>query len=58
LLKLGGKDASARAGEICANRRADYQQPPIEDVIRSELEEYVSPVAPSSATSSFIAPPD
>ncbi len=40
-LKLGGKDATARAGEICAKTLADYQQPPLDDAIRSELEEYV-----------------
>jgi len=41
-LKLGGKDATARAGEICAKTLADYQPPPLDDAIRSELEEYVS----------------
>ncbi len=40
-LKLGGKDATARAGDICAKTLADYQQPPLDDAIRSELEEYV-----------------
>ncbi len=40
-LKLGGKDATARAGEICAKTLADYQQPPLDDAIRAELAEYV-----------------
>ena len=41
-LKLGGKDATARAGEICAKTLAEYQQPPIDDAIRAELEAYVT----------------
>jgi trimethylamine---corrinoid protein Co-methyltransferase len=41
-LKLGGKDATARAGEICAKTLAEYQQPPLDDAIRAELEEYVT----------------
>jgi trimethylamine--corrinoid protein Co-methyltransferase len=41
-LKLGGKDATARAGEICAKTLADYQQPPLDDAIRAELEDYVA----------------
>jgi trimethylamine---corrinoid protein Co-methyltransferase len=40
-LKLGGKDATARAGEICAKTLANYQQPPLDEAIRAELEEYV-----------------
>ncbi len=40
-LKLGGKDATARAGDVCAKTLADYQQPPLDEAIRSELEEYV-----------------
>jgi trimethylamine--corrinoid protein Co-methyltransferase len=41
-LKLGGKDATARAGDICAKTLADYQQPPLADGIRAELEDYVA----------------
>jgi trimethylamine---corrinoid protein Co-methyltransferase len=41
-LRLGGKDATARAGEIYAKTLADYQQPPLDDAIRAELEEYVT----------------
>ena len=41
-LKLGGKDATARASEICAKTLAEYQQPPLDDAIRAELEEYVT----------------
>jgi trimethylamine--corrinoid protein Co-methyltransferase len=41
-LKLGGKDATVRAGDICAKTLAEYQQPPLDDAIRAELEEYVT----------------
>jgi trimethylamine---corrinoid protein Co-methyltransferase len=40
-LKLGGKDATARASDICAKTLENYQLPPLDDAIRSELEEYV-----------------
>ena len=40
-LRLGGKDATERAGEISAKVLAEYQQPPLDDAIRAELEEYV-----------------
>jgi trimethylamine--corrinoid protein Co-methyltransferase len=40
-LRLGGKDATARASEIVDKTLADYQTPPMDDAIRSELEEYV-----------------
>ena len=41
-LKLGGKDAAARATDICAKTLADYQPPPLDDAIRAELDEYVT----------------
>jgi trimethylamine--corrinoid protein Co-methyltransferase len=41
-LKLGGKDTTARAGEICAKTLEAYQQPPLDDAIRAELEEFVT----------------
>ena len=41
-LKLGGKDATARASEICAKRLAEYTPPPLDDAIRAELEDYVT----------------
>jgi trimethylamine---corrinoid protein Co-methyltransferase len=41
-LRLGGKDATARAGEICAKTLAEYQQPPLDDAVRAELEDYVT----------------
>ena len=41
-LKQGGKDATARAGEICAKTLAEYQQPPMDEAIRAELEEFVT----------------
>ncbi|HSR86173.1 MAG TPA: trimethylamine methyltransferase family protein [Streptosporangiaceae bacterium] len=40
-LRLGGKDATARAGDICTKTLENYQIPPLDDAIRSELEEYV-----------------
>jgi trimethylamine--corrinoid protein Co-methyltransferase len=41
-LKLGGKDATIRAGEICAKTLAEYQQPPLDDGIQAELAGYVA----------------
>jgi trimethylamine--corrinoid protein Co-methyltransferase len=41
-LKQGGKDATARAGEISAKTLDAYQQPPMDDAIRAELEEFVT----------------
>jgi trimethylamine---corrinoid protein Co-methyltransferase len=41
-LKLGGKDTTARAGEICAKTLGAYEPPPLDDAIRAELEEYVT----------------
>jgi trimethylamine---corrinoid protein Co-methyltransferase len=41
-LKLGGKDATARASDIVAKRLEEYEQPPLDDAIRAELEEFVT----------------
>ena len=41
-LRMGGKDTTARAGEIWAKTLAEYEQPPLDDAIRAELEEYVA----------------
>src|SRR5712671_2506449 len=41
-LKQGGKDTAARASEICAKTLDEYQQPPLDDAIRAELEEFVT----------------
>jgi trimethylamine--corrinoid protein Co-methyltransferase len=41
-LRMGGKDTAARAGEICAKKLEEYEQPPLDDAIRAELEEYVT----------------
>ncbi len=41
-LRTGGKDATARAGEIVTKRLEEYQAPPLDDAIRSELEEFVT----------------
>jgi trimethylamine---corrinoid protein Co-methyltransferase len=40
-LRLGGKDATARAGEIWRAKLEAYEQPPLDDAIRAELEDYV-----------------
>ena len=37
----GGRDAAARAGEIWRKTLEEYEQPPLDDAIRAELEEYV-----------------
>jgi trimethylamine--corrinoid protein Co-methyltransferase len=39
--KNGGKDAAARATGIYQKQLAEYEQPPLDDAIREELEEYV-----------------
>ena len=41
-VRLGAKDATARAGEISAKTLAEYQAPPLDDGIRAELEEFVT----------------
>ena len=41
-LRLGGLDATARAGEICAKTLEGYEQPPLDDAIEAELSEYVT----------------
>jgi len=37
----GGNDATARAGELWRSALDEYQQPPLDDAIRDELQEYV-----------------
>ncbi|MBO0808013.1 MAG: trimethylamine methyltransferase family protein [Actinobacteria bacterium] len=41
-LRDGGKDASARAGDIWRRTLDGYQQPPLDDAVRAELDEYVT----------------
>ncbi len=41
-LRDGGKDAAARAGEICQRTLDAYQPPPLDDAVREELTEYVT----------------
>jgi trimethylamine--corrinoid protein Co-methyltransferase len=41
-LRDGGKDAAARAGDICQRTLDAYEPPPLDDAIRAELEEYVT----------------
>ena len=40
-MRNGGKDAAARADEIYKKTLDEYEQPPLDDAIREELEEYV-----------------
>lgn len=37
----GGKDTAERAGDIYRTRLTEFEQPPLDDAIRLELEEYV-----------------
>jgi trimethylamine--corrinoid protein Co-methyltransferase len=39
--KLGGRDATERAGEIWRKTLEEYEQPPLDDGIRTSLGEYV-----------------
>ena len=41
-LKLGGKDATARAGDIYRKQLGEYTPPPLDEAIRAELDDYVS----------------
>jgi trimethylamine--corrinoid protein Co-methyltransferase len=41
-VRLGAKDAAARASEICAKTLAEYEAPPLDDAIRAELDEFVT----------------
>src|SRR5207248_9082761 len=40
--RLGGRDATARAGEIWRRTLESYEQPPLDPAIEAELAEYVS----------------
>ncbi len=40
-MRNGAKDTATRAGEIYKKRLEEYEQPPIDDAVRQELEEYV-----------------
>jgi trimethylamine--corrinoid protein Co-methyltransferase len=41
-LRYGGKDATARAGEIWRSTLEAYTPPPLDDAIRAELDDYVT----------------
>jgi trimethylamine--corrinoid protein Co-methyltransferase len=41
-MRNGGVDANGRAQRIYQQRLADYEQPPLDDAIREELEEFVT----------------
>ncbi len=40
-MRGGAKDAAARAGDVWRKRLAEYEQPPLEESVRAELEAYV-----------------
>jgi trimethylamine--corrinoid protein Co-methyltransferase len=40
-MRGGGVDAAGRAGQIYQRTLAEYEQPPLDDAVRAELEEYV-----------------
>ncbi len=40
-MRGGGADAAARAAKIWKDRLAGYEQPPLDDAVRAELEEFV-----------------
>jgi trimethylamine--corrinoid protein Co-methyltransferase len=41
-LRYGGKDAAVRAGEIWRSTLEAYTQPPLDDAVRAELDDYVA----------------
>jgi trimethylamine--corrinoid protein Co-methyltransferase len=41
-LRYGGKDTTARAGEIWRSTLEAYTPPPLDDAIRAELDDYVA----------------
>jgi trimethylamine--corrinoid protein Co-methyltransferase len=41
-MRNGGKDTAQRAGEIYRKKLEEYEQPPLDDGVRQELEEYVA----------------
>ena len=41
-LRDGGKDAAARAGDICRKTLDAYEPPPLDEAIRAELDEFVT----------------
>src|SRR6478672_3180939 len=40
-MRNGAKDTAARASDVVTKKLAEYEQPPIDDAVRAELEEYV-----------------
>jgi trimethylamine---corrinoid protein Co-methyltransferase len=40
-MRTGARDTAARASEIVAKRLAEYEQPPLDEAVRQELEDYV-----------------
>jgi trimethylamine--corrinoid protein Co-methyltransferase len=41
-MRTGARDTAARASEIVAKRLAEYEQPPLDEAVRAELEDYVN----------------
>jgi trimethylamine--corrinoid protein Co-methyltransferase len=40
-MRNGARDTAARASEVVTKKLAEYEQPPLDDAVREELEEYV-----------------
>jgi trimethylamine--corrinoid protein Co-methyltransferase len=40
-MRNGAKDTAARAADIWRKKLEEYEQPPLDDAIREQLEEYV-----------------
>ncbi|MFL6099824.1 MAG: trimethylamine methyltransferase family protein [Actinomycetales bacterium] len=40
-MRTGARDTATRAGEIVTKKLAEYEQPPMDDTVREELEAYV-----------------
>ena len=40
--KNGSKDAAVRAGDIWRKKLDDYEQPPMDEAVRAELEAFVT----------------
>lgn len=41
-MRTGARDTASRAGEIVTKKLAEYEQPPMDDAVREELEAYVT----------------
>ena len=41
-MRNGAKDTATRAGEIYTRKLEEYEQPPLDEAVREELEAYVT----------------